>query len=242
MDIIRALNRSGGVMKLSAEIAMGLAQSRRRRKGRGRRGKITAHAAMGIIIFFAMILGAIISILTAPGDIRSNFFSEDKTGRISAMEASAGYCHGIPIIDSLNMKMGAYPWPLNGTVTCKYGWRILYGENDFHGGIDISTGKNDPVISISDGVVERVRIDKKSYGLYILIKHDDGFYTLSAHLAQAYVKEGERVERGQTIALEGGEPGVDPYPGRSTGRHLHFEIRQTANSDSRIDPLTFLNR
>lgn len=219
-------------MKLSAEFAMRLALSRRRRK-------FIAYVVMGVIIFWAMILGAVIFILTAPVDI----FSEDEIERISAMQVNIEYSHGIPIIDSLDMKMiGTYPWPLNGTVTCKYGWRILYGENDFHGGLDISTGKNDPIISIADGVVERIQIDKKSYGLYILIKHDDGFYTLSAHLAHTYVKEGERVEQGQTIALEGGEPGVDPYPGRSTGRHLHFEIRQTVNKDSQINPLTFLNK
>lgn len=223
-------------MRLSAELAIRLALSRRARKN-------ITYVLMGVIIFFAMILGAVISILTAQVDSLPNLFSKDKIEHLSAMQVNVEYCHGIPIIDSSDIKIiGTYPWPLNGTVTCKYGWRILYGEKDFHGGLDISTGENDPIISIADGVVERVQIDKKSYGLYILIKHDDGFYTLSAHLAHAYVKEGERVKQGQTIALEGGKPGIDPYPGRSTGRHLHFEIRKTADKDSRINPLAFLNQ
>jgi Membrane proteins related to metalloendopeptidases len=209
-----------------------------------KKGRKMIHNTITVmIVSFALIFGAIISMLTAPAEIRSSFFSEKEIRNVSTLPANARYFNSIPMIDSLNIKMiGRYPWPLNGTVTCQYGWRTLYGEKDFHGGIDISTGKNDPVISIDDGTVEKVHTDKKSYGLYILIKHDDGFYTLSAHLAQAYVKEGERVKQGETIALEGGQPGIDPDPGRSTGRHLHFEIRQSADSSSQINPLAFLNQ
>jgi len=209
-------------MNVFEKFSMRLTRSRKRRK-------TISHVLAGTVIFFAVIFGAIISLLTAPVE------------RLGAVQANMEYSNGIPMIDSAKIT-DTYPWPLNGTVTCNYGWRVLCGENDFHGGLDISTGENDPIIAIADGVVERIRIDKKSYGLYVLIKHDDGFYTLCAHLAKTYVKEGDRVKQGEKIALEGGEPGVDPYPGRSTGRHLHFEIRQTANSNSRIDPLLFLNK
>ncbi len=221
-------------MNAFEKFAMRLTRSRKRRK-------TISHVLVGTVIFFAVVLGSVISLLTAPVDARSNSFNKDETERLGAVQANIEYRNGIPMIDSAEAT-GIYPWPLNGVVTCKYGWRVLCGENDFHGGLDISTGENDPIIAIADGVVERIRIDKKSYGLYVLIKHDDGFYTLCAHLAKTYVKEGDRVKQGEKIALEGGEPGVDPYPGRSTGRHLHFEIRQTANSNSRIDPLLFLNK
>ncbi|MDF3003293.1 MAG: mepM3 [Bacillota bacterium] len=223
-------------MNLFERFAMILTRSRKRRK-------MISYVIVGIVIFFGIIFGAVISILTAPAEIRSSLFHRDEIKRIGVLQENSAYCNGIPIIDSSPIKIiSTYPWPLNGTVTCQYGGRILYGEDEFHGGIDISTGKNDPIISIADGTVERMQIDKKSYGLYLLIKHDDGFYTLSAHLAHSYVREGERVMQGQTIALEGGEPGADPYPGRSTGRHLHFEVRHTANQNSRINPLILLTK
>lgn len=223
-------------MNVFERFAMILTRSRKRRK-------MISYVIVAVIIFFGIVFGAAISILTAPAEIRSSLFYRDEGKRIDVLRENIAYYNGIPIIDSSPMsRIRTYPWPLNGTVTCQYGGRVLNGEDDFHGGIDISTGKNDPIISIADGTVERMQIDKKSYGLYLLIQHDDGFYTLSAHLAHSYVKEGERVVQGQTIALEGGEPGVDPYPGRSTGRHLHFEVRQTANQNSRINPLILLTK
>lgn len=221
-------------MNAFEKFAMRLTRSRKRRK-------IISRVMVGFVISFAVIFGAMISVLTAPVDARSNIFNKDETERIGAIQANVEYRNGIPMIDSAKIA-GTYPWPLDGAVTCNYGWRVLYGEDDFHGGLDISTGKNDPIIAIADGVVEQIGIDKKSYGLYVLINHDDGFYTLCAHLAKIYVKEGDRVKQGEKIALEGGEPGVDPYPGRSTGRHLHFEVRQTANNNSRMNPLLFLNK
>ncbi|QOX63483.1 M23 family metallopeptidase [Anoxybacterium hadale] len=223
-------------MNIFERFAMILTPSRKRRK-------MISYVIVGIVIFFGISIGAVISILTSPAEIRSSLFHWDEIKRADALDGNIADCNGIPIIDSSPIQISTtYPWPLNGTITCQYGGRILYGEDDFHGGIDISTGKNDPVISIADGTVLRVQIDKKSYGLYLLIQHDAGFYTLSAHLAQSFVKEGERVVQGQTIGLEGGEPGVDPYPGRSTGRHLHFEVRLTGDQNSRINPLIVLNQ
>lgn len=222
-------------MNIVAQIITSLAFTR---KGR----KIITNIIVGILVFFGIIIGSIISLLTAPTAQLSGFFGEDKlTGIESLQENYSSYAISPPIVDSLNIKItGAYPWPLNGILTSEYGWRTIGGERNFHQGIDISTGADDAIIAIADGTIECVNIDKEGYGLYILIRHVDGFYTLSAHLAKSYVKEGDRVIKGQTIGLEGGGKD-DPYPGNSTGKHLHFEVRKTADERSRVDPFMFID-
>lgn len=114
-----------------------------------------------------------------------------------------------------------------------------------HRGID-QVGKRDGkvctcnVLAHSDGVVVGVennynRTDKtgSSYGNYVKIKHNNGYYTLYAHLKykSVTVKVGDRVSQGQIIGFMGNT-------GRSSGAHLHFEIRNTL--DVRIDPQPYL--
>ena len=208
------------------------------RKGR----KIVTNIITGLFISLALIIGSLISVLAASHEQRTGFFNEDMITNSGSLETSHyTSSEESPIVDSNDMKIAeTYPLPLDGKLTSVYGWRTLDGKQDFHGGIDISTGDNDPIIAIADGLIECIRIDEKSYGLYIIIKHDDGFYTLSAHMAKIYVKGGDRVVQGQIIGLVGGGQ-QDPYPGRSTGRHLHFEVRKAADNNSRIDPLQILN-
>lgn len=118
-----------------------------------------------------------------------------------------------------------------------------------HNGIDIigelglkgNTGAVDYILAHSDGQVVAVRTDYKttdktgrSYGNYVKIKHENGYYTLYAHLKynSINVKVGDRVSQGQVIGYMGNT-------GYSKGAHLHFEVRDS--KDNKIDPTSFIN-
>lgn len=117
-------------------------------------------------------------------------------------------------------------------------------KKDYHDGIDlVNQGYTlGYVVAHSSGVVVSCRRDYRtqdktgnSYGNYVKIKHDDGYYTLYAHLAYntVTVKNGDRVSRGQVIGYMGAT-------GRATAGHLHWEVRN--KSDVRIDPRPYLDK
>lgn len=118
-----------------------------------------------------------------------------------------------------------FTWPIRGTMTSKYGWR----DSGFHHGLDIAGNLGDPVQAAAGGVVSCTGYISL-YGNTVIIDHSDGKQTLYAHLNQIKVKPGDRVARGSIIATVGST-------GRSTGPHLHFEIKQ---GDTREDPLAYL--
>ena len=97
-------------------------------------------------------------------------------------------------------------------VTSRYGPRDI----NWHNGIDFATPMNTDVFNAAYGVVVRV-YEGESYGNYVIIDHD-GFSTLYAHLSKVLVEVGDTVEARDVIALTGNS-------GKSTGPHLHFEIR-----------------
>lgn len=118
-----------------------------------------------------------------------------------------------------------FAWPLVGTITSKYGWR----SSGFHHGLDIAGDIGDPVKASADGIVSCSE-SKAVYGRTVIIDHPDGRQTLYAHLQKSNVIKGQKVRKGQTI----GNVGIT---GRTTGPHLHFEIKQGTKS---YDPLQFL--
>jgi len=87
-----------------------------------------------------------------------------------------------------------------------------------HNGTDFAMRIGTPIVSTGDGVVTRV-VRHKYAGLYIEIKHGQSYKTRYLHLHKSYVIKGQRVKRGQKIALSGNT-------GRSTGAHLHFELHK----------------
>ncbi|MBQ2435101.1 MAG: M23 family metallopeptidase [Bacteroidaceae bacterium] len=101
-----------------------------------------------------------------------------------------------------------------------YGYRIhpIYQTRIFHEGMDFSCDIGTPVYATADGVVKKARRES-GYGYIIVIDHGYGYETRYAHLKSFNVKQGQRVQRGQTIALSGNS-------GRSTGPHLHYEVLQ----------------
>ncbi len=132
---------------------------------------------------------------------------------------------------------GQFGWPVPNysTITSKFGWRTLYGQKNWHTGIDIS-GANilgKPIVASNAGTVIKAvttYVPKKGYGKYVMIDHGGGYTTMYAHCTSLAVKVGQTVTRGQTIAYVGST-------GNSTGPHLHFGIYINGKE---VDPLGYL--
>lgn len=105
-------------------------------------------------------------------------------------------------------------------VASGYGNRIhpIYGITKFHAGMDFTAPTGTPVYATADGVVVSVRSAADGYGMCVDIDHGYNMMTRYAHLSKFNVKQGQKVSRGETI----GEVG---NTGRSTGPHLHYEVR-----------------
>ncbi|MFJ4829193.1 M23 family metallopeptidase [Streptomyces sp. NPDC088747] len=106
-----------------------------------------------------------------------------------------------------------------------------------HSGQDFAVATGTKVFAAHGGTVVKAggngAGDGPAYGNAIVIKHGNGTYSQYAHLSKIKVKIGQVVATGQNIALSGST-------GNSSGPHLHFEIRKTANYGSAIDPVAFL--
>jgi len=107
--------------------------------------------------------------------------------------------------------------PAIGDITSTFGFRKWGRRPKFHYGVDVRMEVGDPVYAIFDGVV---RVAKRSadYGYVVLIRHYNGIETLYAHFNQLLAYTGKTVRSGDIIGLAG-------TTGRSTGPHLHFEVR-----------------
>jgi murein DD-endopeptidase MepM/ murein hydrolase activator NlpD len=110
-------------------------------------------------------------------------------------------------------------WPVRGWVTSGFGKRIdpFTGYPKMHEGLDIATRVGTPVISPCDGIVTRVVRDY-GYGKMLEINNGHGIITRFGHNSKIVVKVGDRVKRGDLISYVGNT-------GRSTGPHLHYEVR-----------------
>jgi hypothetical protein len=112
-------------------------------------------------------------------------------------------------------------WPAQGRITSTYGMRLhpFMRRMYFHEGLDIANKIWTPVIATADGVISLVGM-RGDYGISIMIDHYGGAYTtVYAHLEDVTVEEGQVVRRNECIGYLGNT-------GRSTGPHLHYEVRQ----------------
>ena len=116
----------------------------------------------------------------------------------------------IDLVDSLK----SYHYPFKGRVTSKYGPR----RSRVHQGTDIDLETGDPVYATFDGRVRVTTYVKGGYGNLVIIRHDNGLETYYGHLSEIHVKNDEWVTAGQVIGKGGNT-------GRSTGSHLHYEMR-----------------
>jgi len=106
-------------------------------------------------------------------------------------------------------------------------------EERFHQGIDLKTYRGNPVLATADGIViEAGIINEVSWGKIVRIKHGDMYETIYAHLSEVQVRKGDNIKRGEIIGNAG-------TTGKSTGPHLHYEVKDAA--DEFLDPLDFIN-
>jgi murein DD-endopeptidase MepM/ murein hydrolase activator NlpD len=109
-------------------------------------------------------------------------------------------------------------WPVEGELSSRFGRRLhpITGEWSFHSGIDIRVPPGSPVMATADGVVSYSGWTYDS-GYTIVLEHGHGFSTVYAHNRKNYVRVGQRVRRGELIAISGDT-------GSLTGPHLHYEV------------------
>jgi murein DD-endopeptidase MepM/ murein hydrolase activator NlpD len=122
-------------------------------------------------------------------------------------------------------------WPVEGQVTGSFGERIdpFNGEGAFHSGVDISSAYGTPIVAPADGVVTFTDL-LGGYGKLIMINHGNGISTRYGHLSGFAVTVGQEVHRGDVIGYVGAS-------GRSTGPHLHYEVRI---NDTPVNPYKYL--
>jgi len=108
--------------------------------------------------------------------------------------------------------------PVDGWVTSRFGYRTspFTGKREFHKGLDIAALKKSPIIATADGVVAFVGL-KGMLGKVVVLDHGHGISTQYGHIDKALKKPGEKITRGEEIALVGNS-------GRTTGAHVHYEV------------------
>ncbi len=121
----------------------------------------------------------------------------------------------IKIPESYTIDLTGFSMPTTHTrITSPFGPR----RRRMHNGLDVKVYVGDTIRSAFDGKVRIVRTERRGYGQYIVIRHDNGLETVYGHLSKQLVKENQLVKSGEVIGLGGNT-------GRSTGSHLHFETR-----------------
>lgn len=125
----------------------------------------------------------------------------------------------------------SYRWPVIGKINSPFGWRRhpITRRRDFHTGIDIKAPRGRAIKAAKAGRVEYAGW-MGGYGRVVVIRHNDGLSTLYAHCSSLSVRNGQSVSQGQTVASVG-------TTGRTTGPHLHFEVRR---GKSPTNPLQLL--
>lgn len=144
---------------------------------------------------------------------------------------SLGMTRNVTTADWVRANSAPNLWPVEGQVTGSFGERIdpFNGEGAFHSGIDIGAVYGQPVIAPADGVIEFADF-MGGYGRAIIVDHGHGISTRFGHLKAFAVFPGQHIHRGDTIGFVGDS-------GRSTGPHLHYEVRI---NDVPVNPRKYL--
>ncbi len=108
-----------------------------------------------------------------------------------------------------------------------------WGDGRGHKGYDIACKTGTPILAANDGYVESVNASGSGYGLHFVIKHQNGLRTLYSHCSKLYVSVGDKVARGEVVALVG-------TTGNVTGPHLHFEVRNSNNA--LLNPMNYIGK
>jgi len=122
-------------------------------------------------------------------------------------------------------------WPVLGHITDSFGERLdpFSGEGAFHTGVDVASDYGAPVHATADGVVTTAE-NHAGYGRLVVVDHGFGITTWYAHLSSFAAVAGARVKRGQVVGYTG-------ISGRSTGPHVHYEVRM---NNAPINPWRYM--
>lgn len=120
----------------------------------------------------------------------------------------------VPDRKVINVKDFAMPTP--GYITSPYGYRPRFRR--MHKGVDLKVQIGDTIRAAFDGKIRLTKYERRGYGYYVIVRHENGLETVYGHLSKFLVKPNDYVKAGDPIALGGNT-------GRSTGPHLHFETR-----------------
>ena len=126
------------------------------------------------------------------------------------------HAYGNAIIpDTYTIDLTGFHMPTPSTkITSPFGPR----RRRMHNGLDLKVNIGDTIVAAFDGKVRIVKYERRGYGKYVVIRHDNGLETVYGHLSKQLVEENQLVKAGEVIGLGGNT-------GRSTGSHLHFETR-----------------
>lgn len=134
--------------------------------------------------------------------------------------------------DSLTIDVSNFHYPTKSNhVTSNFGsrgWRYHYGT-------DIGLHYGDTIYAAFDGVVRMRRYERRGYGHYVVIRHNNKLETIYGHMSRVLVKRNQKVKAGEPIALGGST-------GRSSGPHLHFEMRLLGNAFNSKKLIDYSNR
>ncbi len=124
-------------------------------------------------------------------------------------------------------------WPIAGRLMDGYGHRMdpFSGEGAMHTGVDISAPMGTPIKATGDGIVIHAGWNY-GYGRCVIVDHGNGYQTLYGHLSKVEVIDGQEIRQGETVGRVGSS-------GRSTGYHLHYEVRVHSTP---VNPYRFLAR
>ncbi len=178
-------------------------------------------------------------------------YQSDKTETINNMQApwllvrrsngDEGWVFGAYVSDGIpsepDKESGRTEWsmiiPASGKISSRFGKRVdpvTKRRQTFHKGIDIAAPAGTPVYAAEDGVVSSAEFVKNGYGKLIILKHADNIATYYGHLSEICVISGIHIQKGDLIGRVGST-------GKSTGPHLHFEVRR---GDQALDPDSFI--
>ena len=197
----------GGTVKLGAKVAYGTA-------------KVGAKVAYGT----AVMAGGLVKDFAYYAARAATYKSRHDSGDLDSERVTRFVGRKYP---KLPPYKGAFQWPLAaGIVSSEFGprWKKR------HEGLDIAADEGEPVFASAAGRVIYADSRMRGYGNVVILRHDNQLTTLYAHNQSFKVRLGETVSQGQTIALLGST-------GRSTGPHVHFELRR---SNVAQDPRRFL--
>lgn len=140
--------------------------------------------------------------------------------------------HQFTLPDSMTIDVTKYAMPANYPhISSSYGWR----RGRMHKGIDLKVYTGDTIYAAFPGKIRVKAYERRGYGHYIVMRHSNGLETVYGHMSKILVDQDQLVKEGEPIGLGGST-------GRSTGSHLHFEVRLLGQDLDPADIFDFKNR